>query len=180
MKLWTAGFTLTVPLAILIVGAGESGKSATPAAERKMAPAFRLADASGRMVTLADYRGKVVALNFWATECGGCRQEIPAFIQMEDALQSQGLAVVGVSLDIMYENLRNAGEAWGRVRPFVQEHRINYPILMGDDAVPRVYNIESMPATLLIDKKGRVAASWIGVVIRKSEVEPEIRMLLRE
>lgn len=180
MKIRTAGLTSMAALAILTVVAWQSGKSATPSSERKMAPAFRLLDASGHTVNLADYRGKVVALNFWATECGGCRQEIPSFIQMEDAFQSQGLTVVGVSLDIMYENLKNADEAWSRVKPFVQEHKINYPILMGDDAIPQLYNIQSMPATYLIDKQGRIAASYAGVVVKRSEVEPKIRMLLQE
>ncbi|HVY92087.1 MAG TPA: TlpA disulfide reductase family protein [Bryobacteraceae bacterium] len=145
-----------------------------------MAPALRLADASRRMMNLAGYRGKVVALNFWATECGGCRKEIPSFIELEGALQSKGLAVVGVSLDTMYENLKGADEAWSRVKPFVQEHKINYPILMGDDAVTQAYSVQSMPATYLIDKQGRIAASWVGVVIDKSEVEAKIRTLLRE
>jgi thiol-disulfide isomerase/thioredoxin len=148
-------------------------------AERKMAPAFRLLSASGKRVGPSKYRGKVVLLDFWATACGGCVAEIPHFIEFEAAYKSKGLAVVGVSLDIMYENLKNADEGWGRVKPFVQEHRVNYPILMGDDPVTKLYNIEAMPATCLIDKHGRVAATYIGIV-DKNDVESNIKTLLRE
>jgi thiol-disulfide isomerase/thioredoxin len=150
-----------------------------PPAERKMAPAFRLPSASGKAAGPANYRGKVVLLDFWATACGGCVAEIPHFIEFADAYKSKGLAVVGVSLDIMYENLKDADEGWSRVKPFVQEHKVNYTILMGDDPVTKLYNIEAMPATYLIDKHGRVAATYIGIV-DKNDVESNIKGLLRE
>ncbi len=150
-----------------------------PATERKVAPAFRLLSASGKAVRLSKYRGKVLLLDFWATTCGGCVAEIPHFIEFAGAYKSKGLAVVGVSLDIMYEDLKNADEGWSRVKPFVQEHKVNYPILMGDDPVTKLYNIEAMPATYLIDKHGRVAATYIGIV-DKNDVESNIKTLLRE
>ena len=147
--------------------------------ERKQAPAFRLLSAAGKALTPSNYRGKVILLDFWATECGGCKAEIPYFMEFEDKYKAKGLAVVGVSLDILYEGLKDADEGWRRVKPFVREHSVNYPILMGDDAVSKVYDIQAMPATYLIDKHGRVAATYIGIVDR-NDVESNIKALLRE
>ncbi len=126
--------------------------------ERKPAPAFRLIDASGKAVRLSDYRGKPVLLDFWATSCGG---------------------VAGVSMDILYEDLKGPAEAWSKVRPFIQEHKVNYPILMGDDQVTKSYAIEALPATYLLDKHGRVAATYVGVV-DKEDVERNVKGLLSE
>jgi peroxiredoxin len=119
-----------------------------PMEARKTAPAFRLPTASGKMMSPASFRGKVVLLDFWATE-------------FDQAYKTKGLAVVGISLDILYENLKDADEGWGRVKPFVREHKLNYPILMGDDPVSKLYDIHAMPVTCLIDKHGRVAATYI-------------------
>ena len=126
---------------------------------------------------LADFHGKVVLLNFWATECGGCREEIPYFTEFEQAYKNKGLAVVGVSIDILYENLKNSNEAWSRVKPFVQTHNVNYPILMGDDQVTKIYDIQALPVTYLIDKKGRIAATYAGLV-DKNDVATNIEIML--
>jgi thiol-disulfide isomerase/thioredoxin len=145
-----------------------------------MAPALRLLDASGKAETLLDYRGKVVLLDFWATECGGCRIEIPWYMEFERAYNDKGLAVVGVSMDILYENLKGAEEAWGKVKPFVEAQKVNYPILMGDDPVTKAYAINALPATYLIDKKGRIATTYIAVLADKDDVEANIKTLLAE
>jgi peroxiredoxin len=150
-----------------------------PASIRKPAPPFSLLDASGKAVRLSDYRGKIVLLNFWATECGGCRLEIPSFLALDQAYKGKGLVVAGVSMDILYEDLKDAQEGWSRVKPFVQAHRIEYPILMGNDEVTKRYGIEALPLTHLIDASGRIAASYIGVV-DKNDIEANIKILLSE
>jgi peroxiredoxin len=147
--------------------------------DRKPAPAFHLTDASGKGMRLSDYRGKVVLLDFWATECGGCKVEIPFFMEFDRAYRSKGLAVVGVSMDVSYEDLKDAKEGWSRVNPFVREHRLKYPILMGDDQITKTFDINALPATYLIDSHGRIAAVYVGVV-DKSDVEANIKALLRE
>lgn len=146
---------------------------------RRAAPAFRLSDSSGKVVRLSDYRGKVVLLDFWATECGGCKLEIPWFMELDRAYKNKGLAVVGVSMDILYEDLKTAQEGWSRVKPFVLTHHINYPILMGDDQVTKLYNIEALPATYLVDTHGRIAATYVGVV-NEDDIEANIKTLLVE
>jgi peroxiredoxin len=177
------------PLAVLLavasfgfsVAQAAEGVRATlaPAASRQPAPAFRLADVAGKPVQISDYRGKILVLNFWATECGGCKLEIPWFIEIARAHEDRALRVVGVSEDIVYEDLKGPAEAWARVTPFVQSHRVNYTIVMGDDSVTKDYNINALPATYLVDRRGRIAATYIGLVDREN-LEANIKSLLAE
>ena len=114
---------------------------------RTEASAFRLADASGTIRQLADYRGKVVLLNFWATDCGGCRIEIPWLVDIEQAFRTKSVAVIGISMDISYEDLKNATEAWAKVKPFVASHQIAYPILMAEAATLKGYDLQALPVS---------------------------------
>ena len=145
---------------------------------REIAPAFRLSDASGKPATLSKFRGKVVLLDFWATECGGCVLEIPSFTEIA-AKKTKNLAVVGISMDIFWEDLTSAEEGWQHVRPFVKTHGVNYPILMGDDRTFKAYKLDALPVTLLLDKKGRIAATYAGIV-DKSNIEKNIQLLAQE
>jgi peroxiredoxin len=151
-----------------------------PPANRKSAPAFQLVAEDGSKIQISDYRGKVVLLNFWATDCGGCVLEIPSIIELEKTYKGKGFTAVGVSMDISYENLKDANEAWGRVRPFMAKHGVNYPIAMGDDAISRAYSLNAFPATYLIDKSGKIAASYVGVLINKDTVATNVNSLLSE
>src|SRR3954467_14432998 len=69
--------------------------------DRAAAPSFRLTDSGGKPMQLSDFRGKPVVLNFWATECGGCKIELPTFVSLGRTYKSKGLTVLGVSMDIM-------------------------------------------------------------------------------
>lgn len=151
-----------------------------PSANRKPAPAFQLFNELGSNVRLSDYRGKVILLDFWATDCGGCVLEIPSYIALEKAYKDKGFAALGISVDIAYEQLKDANEAWGRVRPFMAKHGVNYTIAMGDEAVSKAYALNIYPATYLIDKSGRIAVSYVGVLIDKNNVEANIKKLLSE
>jgi len=141
-----------------------------PAKDRKPAAEFALADASGRTVQLKDYRGKVVLLDFWATWCHGCKQEIPWFSEFQKTYGAKGLAVVGVSLD---------EGGWAVLRPFLADARVPYQMVLGDEAIAKRYGIESMPDTFLIDRSGRVGAAYTGLV-DKGDVEGKIKALLSE
>jgi peroxiredoxin len=147
--------------------------------DRSAAPSFGLANASGKVVHLSDFRGKPVVLNLWATECGGCRAELLTFVQVSDKYNGQGLTVLGVSMDIMYEDLKNATEGWARVKPFVAAHGIKYPILLDDGSVEKVFNVTALPATYLIDRAGRIAATYIGVV-DSTDLEANLKTILAE
>jgi len=148
-------------------------------ADRKAAPAFHLPNESGKTTQLSDFRGKVVALNFWATACGGCVLEIPSFIQLQQKYGNTGFTTLGVSADIPYEGLKNADEAWQKVRPFMASHHINYPVIIGNDAVFTAYGFDAYPATYLIDRSGHIAATYVGVV-SKDDIEANLKKLLAE
>ena len=136
---------------------------------RKAAPAFSLKDADGRSVTLADYKGKVVLLNFWATWCGPCKIEIPWFIDFEQKYKDRGFAVLGVALD---------EEGLEVVKPYIEKNKVNYRILMGTPEVEQLYGgMDSLPTTFVIDSEGRIASTHVGL-ISKSEYENEIGQLL--
>jgi peroxiredoxin len=160
---------------------GQRGLHATivPQTSRQAAPAFQLADSSGTNKQLTDYHGKVVLLNFWATDCGGCKLEIPWLIELESAHKSQSFTVVGVSMDTSYEGSKSVDEAWSKVKPFVLDHKFNYPVLMGDATLITSYKLGALPATCLIDKQGRIAATYSGL-IDKSDVDANINKLLSE
>ena len=163
------------------IAPGQQGAHATilPQASRQAAPTYRLADESGTDKQATDYRGKVVLLNFWATACGGSKLEIPWLIELESAHKSDSFTVVGVSMDTSYEGSRSADEAWSKVKPFVQEHKMNYPVLMGGAALITSYKLGAVPATYLIDKQGRIAAIYSGVAA-KGDVTSNIEKLLAE
>jgi cytochrome c biogenesis protein CcmG/thiol:disulfide interchange protein DsbE len=117
-----------------------------------------------------DYRGKVVLLDFWATWCGGCKEEIPWFSEFQRTYGGKDFAVVGVSLD---------DGGWNVVKPFLARANIPYGILLGDEATAQKYGIQPMPDTFLIDRKGRVAAAYAGVV-DKANIEANIKAVLSQ
>jgi peroxiredoxin len=160
---------------------GQRGTHATivPQASRQAATAFQLADSSGTNKQLTDYRGKVLLLNFWATDCGGCKLEIPWLIELQSAHKSDSFTVVGVSMDTSYEGSKSPDEAWSMVKPFVLDHKLNYPVLMGDATLITSYKLAALPATYLIDKQGRIAATYSGL-IDKTDVDSNIKKLLSE
>lgn len=143
----------------------------SPAAERKASPAFTLTDAAGKPTSLDQYRGKVVLLDFWATWCGGCKQEIPFFIEFNKQYAARGLAVVGVSLD---------DGGWKVLKPWLDAHPIPYRIVLGNDNTAKQYRIEGMPDTFLIDQQGRIAAAYRAGVVDKADMEANIKALLAE
>ena len=163
------------------VTAATKGATATiqPVPQRKLARDFTLKDADVKTVRLSDYRGRVVLLDFWATKCGGCVEEIPWFIEITEMFAAKGLTTVGVSEDIAYENLKGADDAWRLVKPFVRDHKVPYPVLMGDAAVTTSYDINALPLTYLIDRRGRVAAVYAGMVDR-ADLEANLLTILRE
>jgi len=146
---------------------------------RVKAPAFQLEGQNGASVGLSHFRGKVVLLNFWATDCGGCVLEIPRLIDVQRDLQHGDFTVVGIDMDMPYGGVRSADQAWKNVRPFTVTHRMNYPVLMGDSGIEKLYGISAYPASFIIDKSGRIAAKYVGIV-DTANVEANVRTLLHE
>ena len=140
------------------------------ASERRMAPDFVLADASGKPVRLSELRSKVVLLNFWATWCAPCAAEIPWFIEFQKAYKSAGLTTLGVSLDV---------DGWTTVKPYIDAHKIDYRVILGNDDVAQAYGANSLPTTFIIDRSGRIAVTHFGLC-GKGEYEADIKRVLEE
>ena len=156
----------------LLLGSAQSASTAfvQPGA-RMPSPDFVLNDASGRPVQLSDYRGKVVLLNFWATWCTPCREEIPWFMDFQRANAGRGFAVLGVSMD---------QDGWKSVQPYVDRLHINYPVMIGNDEVARLFGgLDSIPLTVIIDRSGRIAAVHAGLC-KRSEYESDLNSVLSE
>ncbi len=158
-------------LAILPLLAGDNSMQqiANTGTENRFAPSWQLKDLEGKSVKLADFKGKVVVLNFWATWCPPCRREIPDFVALQKQYADKGLVIIGVSLD--------EGGA-SVVKPFAKKMGINYPVVMGDQKTIAAYGgVQVVPTTFIIDKTGKLAAQHEGGADRAT-FEAEIKPLL--
>ena len=127
-----------------------------PHSDRSIAPDFQLKALDGTTVRLSDYRGKAILLNFWATWCPPCREEIPWFVDFQKRYSPQGLQVVGISVD-------NADPK--AVMDFIRQRGVNYPVLVADDRVVEEYGgVEGLPTTIYIGRDGHVTRFVEGLV----------------
>lgn len=125
------------------------------------APAFTARNLKGNRVQLADYKGKVVILNLWATWCGPCRVEMPGLENLYRRYRSEGLEILAVSLD------KGAPE---KVQTFTDEYRLSFPVLLDPDReVESRYHTLTIPTTYVIDKKGMIVAEVDGAKNWESE-----------
>ncbi len=128
-----------------------------PAGEQKTpdAPPFTLKNINGGEVSLADYKGKVVFVNFWATWCPPCRAEIPHFVELIDKYGKDGFAILGISVDDKKDHKK--------IPAFMKKYKINYPILLDDNKTRFDYGgIRSIPTTFVIDREGKVLGNIVG------------------
>jgi len=140
-------------------------------ADAKQAPLnFTLKDVDNRDVRLADFKGKVILIDFWATWCGPCKLEIPWFVELQERYGKQGLQVIGVSVDDKPEQLR----------PYIADMKMNYPVLQGldhDDVQDALGPVIGIPTTIVIGRDGSVCRKHIGMS-GKDAFEKEIKSLL--
>ena len=131
------------------------------------APDFALTDLSGRPLHLSDYRGKVVILDFWATWCEPCKEEIPQFIALQNKYSERGLQILGISMD----------DSEAPVRQFQERFKMNYPVAVGTPQLADQYGgVLGLPITFVIDREGRIVSRHIGAT--KAEVfEKEVQRL---
>ncbi len=115
---------------------------------------FKLPNLEGKLVSLADFKGKVVLLDLWGTWCGPCREAIPRLIEFSRKYEAEGLAIVGIT----YENTDpNDPKTLEGVKQFVKQGEIPYPIVMGDEAtVKSVPGFKGFPTTVVLDRAGKV------------------------
>ncbi|MBN2289969.1 MAG: TlpA family protein disulfide reductase [Candidatus Glassbacteria bacterium] len=122
------------------------------AAEGKLAPDFTLARIDGGEVVLSGLRGKVVILDFWATWCPPCVKGVPEFVELYNEYESQGLDVIGISVD----------RGPGVVKKFVEKNKVTYPVVMADRPVVDAYQPMYVPTTYIIDRQGKVVTKVVG------------------
>ncbi len=135
------------------------------------APDFTLPALSGDTYSLADQRGKVVIVNFWATWCGPCVRETPGFVDLQNELGGDSFEIVGVSLD---------QEGFEVIRPFAERYEVSYPMLLDDGALADEFGgVYAMPSSFIIDKEGRVAHRVIGE-FPFDDLRPELERLIAE
>ena len=131
---------------------------------------YTLADMNGEQLDLASLKGKVILLNFWATWCGPCKIEIPAFIELQDEYGDQGFQVLGLSVDDTPEQMR----------PFAEDLGVNYPFLvgLGEDDFQEAYGpIWGLPVSFWIDREGTLCKTHMGIA-SKDELELALESLL--
>jgi peroxiredoxin len=133
-------------------------------------PALELEDVDGKLHRLADYRGKVVLLNFWATWCGPCREEMPSMQSLGDSLQSRPFAVLAI----------NVGESARVARGFGEKMGLRFTLLLDrDTSATRAWGARVLPASYVIGPDGKVAYSYLGAIDWNSpEVKKAIERLM--
>jgi peroxiredoxin len=145
---------------------GSFVKSAAP----RPAPAFSLKTLDGRTVSLADQKGKVVLLDFWATFCAPCVKAMPKLQKLHDEHAARGFTVIGIATDEKGASV---------VAPVVAKTKVKYPIVLANEAAWKEYDVRTLPTMFLIDRGGRIVKQFGGTVDHKT-VEAEVKRLLAE
>ncbi|HHF51383.1 MAG TPA: TlpA family protein disulfide reductase [Candidatus Aminicenantes bacterium] len=118
------------------------------------APDFFLKDLNGNEVTLDDFKGKVLFVNFWATWCPPCREEIPGFVETYAVYHEKGMEILGISLDRQGVYV---------VKKFAEKYEVNYPIALGTQQLVQDYQPgQYIPTTIIIDREGKIRHRHVG------------------
>jgi len=165
-----SAYPATAPAPTLVKTGKAGGQSGED--EHPLAPAMSLVDLSGQKLNLADFKGQVVAVNFWATWCPRCRAAMPRLMELQDKYRKQGLQIIGLSID----------DSPKAVKQYFQMQVVNYPVAMADYKTRRSFGgISGVPTTFLIGRDGRIYFTRIGTPqgpALASYLEAEIKSLL--
>jgi cytochrome c biogenesis protein CcmG/thiol:disulfide interchange protein DsbE len=147
----------------------------------KAAPAFTLTDLKGKKVSLADYKGKAVQLNFWATWCAPCKIETPWLIELEKQYAPKGFEILAVSFDDLdKDDPKLLAKDKEEIVKGAQSLRISYPVLIDGDSISKAYgDVEVFPTSFFVDREGKVVAASAGLT-SKEDLEGNIRKALGE
>jgi thiol-disulfide isomerase/thioredoxin len=137
---------------------------------KPIAPDFSLTDLQGRKLAVADYTGKVILLDFWASWCVPCQKEIPRFIEWQKKYSGEGFQVIGISMD----------DDEKAARTFAKRYKFNYPIAIGTERLAESYGgILGLPANLIINRDGQIVAKVVGET-DLGKLEAEIKSQLAQ
>jgi cytochrome c biogenesis protein CcmG/thiol:disulfide interchange protein DsbE len=162
-----------IPIVLAIIYSRESGQAVgnvKPVSTRKQMADFSLRNLAGTDWRLSAHRGNVVLVNFWATWCGPCREETPGLVRVAHTYAPKGLAVAGITMD---------DGGMEPVRRFIRDYGVDYPILIPGSDFDLAGRIGGLPTTLLIDRQGRVAKTYVGRV-REVVFRADVELLLNE
>ncbi len=167
MRVFVRGFlaVLLLFIPVFFPGCTERREAAPPAG---VAPDFTLQDLDGKAVSLSEFKGKVVVIDFWATWCPPCRASIPGLERIHREYSPKGVVLLAVSLD---------DGGWDDVKSFRQEYGISYRILKGTNDVATKYMVRSIPMLVLVDREGKMQKRLLGFGVEE-ELEKEIKAVL--
>src|SRR5438067_4590428 len=129
---------------------------------------FSFKDIDGKKVSLSDFKGKVIILDFWATWCVPCKAEIPGFIELQKKYGDRGLQIIGLSVD----------DSIGTAKKYATGMKMNYPVLLaeGKEDILKAYDpIPSIPVSIIIDRQGRIVGRHLGIAtmeVFEREISP--------
>lgn len=140
----------------------------------KPAPAIQVMTTSGQKVTLANYRGYVLVIEFFTTWCEGCNASLPHLISFNREYGKQGLQILGLNPGVRGDNL-------DVVRRFIREKKINFPVALVDDDLLVDYGVSPIPAIFIIDRKGYLVQKYVGFNTEiEKDMESTIKSLLAQ
>ena len=149
------GYLLAIVLLLfsLPAAAQQAGAGLTRLADAPLAPDFSLLDMEGAVHRLSDYRGRIVIVNFWATWCPPCREEMPSMQRAWEQLRPEGILMFGI----------NVGEDEDTIFQFTADYPVDFPLLMdSDSAVTGQWPVRGLPTTFVVDPAGRLVYRAIG------------------
>ncbi|TES85524.1 MAG: TlpA family protein disulfide reductase [Candidatus Aminicenantes bacterium] len=149
-----------LPLVIVLFVCAKAEKASILGNNSSQAPDFTVKDLRGREISLSNYSGKVVFLNFWATWCGPCKAEIPDFIEAYKQNKDKGMEIIGISVDRISPK---------SVLKFAEKYKINYPVVMSTDKIQKDYEPGPyIPTTIIIDQEGKIRHRHIGYMSKEA------------
>jgi cytochrome c biogenesis protein CcmG, thiol:disulfide interchange protein DsbE len=157
---------VTVVIMSVLVGCG--GPEPGSPGEKIPTTPVALQTLEGEARTLEEFRGQIVVLNFWATWCPPCLDEIPDLVALHEEYQDRGVVVVGVSMDVAGASV---------VKPFLTRHGVTYPIRIGNRTISSQYRVIGIPVTFILDREGQIVERFDGPY-RKQDFEQALQPLL--
>jgi len=165
---------------LVSTAAGDAPQYISPL-QGKAAPEFALEDLNGKKLSLADYKGKALLINFWATWCAPCKIETPWLIELRNQYAAEGFEIIGISMDDLDrdDQAKLSGEK-KEIAHFVQQMKMPYPVLIGGDSISKPYGgLDDLPTSYFVNRNGTVVSAQLGLT-SKSEIEAKIKKSLEK